>query len=111
MKRIFYPTRADHPQADIVRKQMTGGSNIIAFDVGDARAAFNVLNALELVDISNNLGDAKSMATHPWTTTHRSTPEEERLAIGLTDGCVRLSVGLEGAADLERDVLQALDRA
>ena len=111
VKRIFYPTRADHPQIDIVRKQMTGGSNIIAFDVGDARAAFNVLNALELVDISNNLGDAKSMATHPWTTTHRSTPEEERLAIGLTDGCVRLSVGLEGATDLERDMLQALDKA
>jgi O-succinylhomoserine sulfhydrylase len=90
---------------------MSGGSNIIAFDVGDTAAAFRVLNALELVDISNNLGDAKSMATHPWTTTHRSTPEEERLAIGLTDGCVRLSVGLEGAGDLERDILQALDKA
>ena len=111
VKRIFYPTRADHPQHDIAMKQMTGGSNIVAFDVGDARAAFNVLNAMQLVDISNNLGDAKSMATHPWTTTHRSTPEEERLAIGLTDGCVRLSVGLEGAGDLERDVLQALDKA
>ncbi len=111
VKRIFYPTRADFPQADIVKKQMTGGSNIIAFDVGNARAAFNVLNALELVDISNNLGDAKSMATHPWTTTHRSTPEEERLAIGLTEGCVRLSVGLEGAGDLKRDILRALDRA
>jgi O-succinylhomoserine sulfhydrylase len=111
IRRIFYPTRADHPQAEIVKKQMTGGSTIVAFDVGDARAAFNVLNAFKLVDISNNLGDAKSMATHPWTTTHRSTPEEERLAIGLTDGCVRLSVGLEGAMDLERDVLQALDKA
>jgi O-succinylhomoserine sulfhydrylase len=111
VKRIFYPLRSDHPQYEIARKQMTGGSNIIAFDVGDARAAFNVLNAMELVDISNNLGDAKSMATHPWTTTHRSTPEEERLAIGLTDGCVRLSVGLEGASDLERDILQALDKA
>ena len=111
VKRIFYPTRPDHPQAEIAGKQMSGGGTIVAFDVGDARAAFNVLNALQLVDISNNLGDAKSMATHPWTTTHRSTPEEERLAIGLTDGCVRLSVGLEGAGDLERDVLQALDRA
>ena len=111
VKRIFYPTHPSHPQIDIVRKQMTGGSNIISFDVGDARAAFNVLNALELVDISNNLGDAKSMATHPWTTTHRSTPEEERLAIGLTDGCVRLNVGLEGAGDLRRDVLRALDQA
>ena len=111
VKRIFYPTRPDHPQYEIAKKQMTGGSNLIAFDVGSARAAFDVLNALELVDISNNLGDAKSMATHPWTTTHRSTPEEERLAIGLTDGCVRLSVGLEGAGDLERDILQALDKA
>ena len=111
VRRIFYPTRTDHPQYEIARKQMTGGSNLIAFDVGDGAAAFRVLNALQLVDISNNLGDAKSMATHPWTTTHRSTPEEERLAIGLTDGCVRLSVGLEGAGDLERDVLQALDKA
>ncbi len=111
VKRCFYPTRKDHPQYATAMKQMTGGGTIVAFDVGDARAAFNVLNALELVDISNNLGDAKSMATHPWTTTHRSTPEEERLAIGLTDGCIRLSVGLEGAQDLKRDVLQALDKA
>ncbi len=111
VRRLIYPGRADHPQADIVAKQMTGGSNLIAFDVGDARAAFNVLNAFTLVDISNNLGDAKSMATHPWTTTHRSMPEPERLAIGLTDGWLRLSVGLEGAGDLERDVLQALDGA
>ena len=111
IKRIFYPMRTDHPQHDIAKKQMSGGSNIVSFDVGDAKTAFNVLNALKLVDISNNLGDAKSMATHPWTTTHRSTPEEERLAIGLTDGCVRLSVGLEGVGDLERDMLQALDKA
>jgi len=111
VKRIFYPTRKDHPQHDIAMKQMTGGSNIIAFDVGNARSAFNVLNAMQLVDISNNLGDAKSMATHPWSTTHRSTPEADRLAIGLTDGCVRISVGLEGANDLERDILQALDKA
>jgi O-succinylhomoserine sulfhydrylase len=111
VKRIFYPMRADHPQADIARKQMTGGSTVVSFDVGSGAAAFNVLNALQLVDISNNLGDAKSMATHPWTTTHRSTPEEERLAIGLTDGCIRLSVGLEGANDLKRDILRALDKA
>ena len=90
---------------------MSGGGSLVAFDLGDERAAFNVMNALELVDISNNLGDAKSMATHPWTTTHRSTPEPERLAIGLTAGCVRLSVGLEGAEDLKRDLLRALDQA
>jgi O-succinylhomoserine sulfhydrylase len=111
VKRCFYPLRKDHPQYAVAQKQMTGGSNIVSFDVGDGAAAFRVLNALELVDISNNLGDAKSLATHPWTTTHRSTPEEERLAIGLTAGCIRLSVGLEGAEDLRRDVLQALDKA
>jgi O-succinylhomoserine sulfhydrylase len=111
VKRCFYPTRKDHPQYATALKQMTGGSTIVSFDVGDERTAFNVLNALELVDISNNLGDAKSLATHPWTTTHRSTPEEERLAIGLTAGCLRLSVGLEGAEDLRRDVLRALDQA
>ncbi|HVY33243.1 MAG TPA: O-succinylhomoserine sulfhydrylase [Caulobacteraceae bacterium] len=109
--RCFYPTRKDHPQYAVGQKQMTGGSTIVAFDVGAAPAAFNVLNAFEVIDISNNLGDAKSMATHPWTTTHRSTPEEERLTMGLTDGCIRLSVGLEGAQDLQRDVLRALDRA
>jgi O-succinylhomoserine sulfhydrylase len=111
VKRCFYPLRKDHPQYAVAKKQMTGGSNIVSFDVGDGAAAFRVLNALELVDISNNLGDAKSLATHPWTTTHRSTPEEERLAIGLTAGCIRLSVGLEGARDLKRDVQQALDKA
>lgn len=111
VKRCFYPTRTDHPQYAVGQRQMTGGGTVVAFDVGDARAAFNVLNALEVIDISNNLGDAKSMATHPWTTTHRSTPEEERLAMGLTDGCIRLSVGLEGAQDLKRDVLRALDQA
>ena len=111
VKRCFYPLRSDHPQYAVAQKQMTGGSNIVSFDVGDSAAAFRVLNALALVDISNNLGDAKSLATHPWTTTHRSTPEEERLAIGLTAGCIRLSVGLEGAEDLKRDVQQALDKA
>jgi O-succinylhomoserine sulfhydrylase len=90
---------------------MSGGGTVLAIDVGTGEAAFRALNAFQVIDLSNNLGDAKSLATHPWTTTHRSTPEEERLAIGLTDGCVRLSVGLEGAADLERDVLQALDKA
>jgi O-succinylhomoserine sulfhydrylase len=83
----------------------------LAFDLGSRQAAFNFLNALEIVDISNNLGDAKSMATHPPTTTHRSVPEEERLAIGVTEGTVRLSVGLEGANDLIRDVSRALDAA
>ncbi|MBS0360802.1 MAG: PLP-dependent transferase, partial [Proteobacteria bacterium] len=91
--------------------QMTGGGNVVAFDLGSREGAFRFLNALEIVDISNNLGDAKSMATHPCTTTHRSMPEAERLEIGLTEGWVRMSVGLEGANDLSRDVSRALDAA
>jgi O-succinylhomoserine sulfhydrylase len=106
-----YPGLASHPQAAIIEKQMTGGGSVLAFDVGGQEAAWRVLNALQIVDISNNLGDAKSMATHPTTTTHRSVPEEERLAMGLTPGWVRLSVGLEGAEDLERDIVRALDAA
>ena len=90
---------------------MIGGGSLVAFDLGTREAAFNFLNTLSVVDISNNLGDARSMATHPTTTTHRSMTEEQRLEIGLTPGWVRLSVGLEGAGDLERDVLQALDKA
>jgi O-succinylhomoserine sulfhydrylase len=108
VKRIFYPTRPDHPQYEIAKKQMTGGSNLIAFDVGSARAAFNVLNALELVDISNNLGDAKSLITHPATTTHRRLSEEARLAVGITGGVLRVSVGLEDVRDLREDLERAL---
>ena len=111
VKRIIYCGRPDHPQAAIIANQMTGGGNVIAFDLGSREAAWRFLNALEIVDISNNLGDAKSMATHPSTTTHRSMSEEERVAIGLTQGWVRMSVGLEGVRDLSRDVSRALDRA
>jgi O-succinylhomoserine sulfhydrylase len=118
VKAVRYPGRADHPQHEIARRQLTGGGNemigggnLIAFDLGGREAAFNFLNALTLVDISNNLGDARSMATHPTTTTHRAMTEEQRLEIGLTPGWVRLSAGLEGAGDLARDIEQALDKA
>jgi O-succinylhomoserine sulfhydrylase len=118
VKQIRYPGRADHPQHEVARRQLTGGGNemigggnLIAFDLGDQAAAFNFLNALKVVDISNNLGDARSMATHPNTTTHRSMTEEARQEIGLTAGWVRLNVGLEGAGDLARDIEQALDAA
>jgi O-succinylhomoserine sulfhydrylase len=111
VRRVLYPHRPDHPQSETARRQMRAGGTIIAFDLGSQAAAFAVLNALEIVDISNNLADAKSLAVHPSTTTHRSTPEAERLAIGLTEGWVRLSVGLEDPADLRRDLLRALDAA
>ena len=113
-----YPGRKDHPQHEIAARHMTGGGNemigggtLIALDLGTRERAFNFLNALKIVDISNNLGDSKSMATHPTTTTHRSMTEEQRLEIGLTPGWVRLSVGLEGAGDLARDIERALDAA
>ena len=109
VRACVYPGRADHPQAEIVKRQMTGGGTVVAFDVGTREAAWNFLDKLAIVDISNNLGDAKSMATHPSTTTHRSMGEEERLKIGLTEGWVRISVGLEGIGDLSRDVSRALD--
>ena len=118
VRALRYPGRADHPQHEAARRQMTGGGNemigggnLIAFDLGDQAAAFRFLNALTVLDISNNLGDARSMATHPTTTTHRAMTEEQRLEIGLTAGWVRVSVGLEGLGDLERDIERALDAA
>jgi len=110
-KRVIFPGRPDHPQAAIIANQMSGPGNVVAFDLGDRAAAWRFLDTLAIVDISNNLGDAKSMATHPCTTTHRSMPEAERLEIGLTEGWVRMSVGLEGVGDLVRDVSRALDAA
>ena len=111
VRRCFYPGRADHPQAEVARKQMSGFGTLIAFDLGSREAAWRFLDALEIFDLSNNLGDAKSMATHPSTTTHRAMPEENRLEIGLTEGCVRMSIGLEDIADLSRDIARALDAA
>jgi len=111
VRQTIFCGRPDHPQAGIIANQMSGAGNVLAFDLGGREAAWRFLDALEIVDISNNLGDAKSMATHPSTTTHRSMSEEDRLAIGLTEGWVRMSVGLESARDLARDVNRALDRA
>lgn len=111
VRQTVYCGRPDHPQAAIIAEQMTGGGNVLAFDLGSREAAWRFLDALQIVDISNNLGDAKSMATHPCTTTHRSMPAEERESIGLTEGWVRMSVGLENAQDLQRDVERALDQA
>jgi len=104
-----FPTRTDHPQHAVAMRQMSGGGTVVALDLGSRQGAFNFLNALEIVDISNNLGDAKSMATHPTTTTHRSMTEEQRMEVGVTPGWVRLSVGLESVADLSRDIERALD--
>ena len=109
IKTTRYPLRSDHPQYALAKKQMSGGSNLIAFDFGVQDKAFRFLNALRLIDISNNLGDSKSMAVHPPTTTHRAMSEADRLQIGLTEGWVRLSVGLEDVSDLSKDLERALN--
>jgi O-succinylhomoserine sulfhydrylase len=107
--RLIYPGRPDHPQADIIRKQMKGGSNLVAFEVKGGKAgAFRFQDALKLVRISNNLGDAKSLITHPATTTHQRLTPEARAELGITDGMVRLSCGLEHSDDLVDDLLNAL---
>jgi O-succinylhomoserine sulfhydrylase len=109
VSRLIYPGRPDHPQAAIVAKQMRGGSTLIAFEVaGGKQGAFRFQDALKLVRISNNLGDAKSLITHPATTTHQRLKPEQRAALGISDGMVRLSVGLEHPDDLVEDILTAL---
>ena len=108
--RLTYPGRPDHPQADLIRRQMSGGSTMIALEVKGGKAgAFRFLNALKLIRISNNLGDAKSLVTHPSTTTHQRFAPELRDEMGISDGLVRLSVGLEHGEDLLADLANALD--
>ncbi|MGZ8754656.1 MAG: O-succinylhomoserine sulfhydrylase [Acidimicrobiia bacterium] len=104
-----YPTADSHPQAKLARRQMSLGGSMVAVELeGSREAAFRFMNALQLFDISNNLGDAKSLATHPATTTHSRLTPEERAAVGISDGFVRLSIGLEDVEDLKEDLDQAL---
>jgi O-succinylhomoserine sulfhydrylase len=108
--RLIYPGRPDHPQAATVRKQMRAGSTLVAFELaGDKAGAFRFLNALRLIRISNNLGDAKSLITHPATTTHQRLTPAQRAELGISDGLVRLSAGLEHPDDIADDVRTALD--
>ena len=107
--RVLYPFRADHPQHNLAKAQMDGGGGVVTFEVeGGKPAAFKLLNALKLIDISNNLGDAKSLLTHPETTTHQKLTPDARAAAGVTSGLLRLSVGLEDTDDLCEDLEQAL---
>ncbi len=107
--RVLYPWRADHPQHELARRQMSGGSSLVSFELhGGQDSAYRLLNSLQLIDISNNLGDAKSLITHPATTTHRAMGPEGRAAMGVSDGLVRLSVGLEDVEDLIEDLDAAL---
>ena len=111
--RVVHPFLESHPQHELALRQMDGGGGtVVTFEVdGGKAAAFALMNALTLVDISNNLGDAKSLTTHPATTTHRRLDPAARAAVGITDGTIRVSVGLEDVRDLVADLDSALERA
>jgi O-succinylhomoserine sulfhydrylase len=109
ISRLIYPGRTDHPQAEVVARQMRGGSTLVAFEIkGGKAAAFRFQDALKLVRISNNLGDAKSLITHPATTTHQRLTTAARAELGISDGLVRLSAGLEHPDDVVEDIMAAL---
>ena len=111
LERVIYPHLPNHPQHDLAKRQMEEGGTVLSLDIkGGKDAAFRFLNGLELVLISNNLGDAKSLVTHPATTTHQRLSAESRKSLGITDGLVRISIGLENSGDLLSDINAALQR-
>ena len=106
-----YPFLDSHPQHDLAKRQMSAGGTVVTFEVdGGKDGAFAFVDALQVIDLSNNLGDAKSLVTHPATTTHRRLTPQARRHAGITDGVVRISVGLEDVEDLLADIDQALAR-
>jgi len=112
LDRVIYPGLESHPQHELCKRQMSGASTVVSFELtGGKETAFKFLNALEIIDLSNNLGDAKSLITHPQTTTHQRLSEDEREQLGIGGGLVRLSVGLEDPLDLQDDLGRALDFA
>lgn len=109
VRNVWYPGLASHPQYELASRQMAGGGTVVTFEIAGGRdEAFRTLNALQVADISNNLGDTKSLVTHPATTTHRRIGPEARERIGITDGVIRLSVGLEDIEDLRDDLARGL---
>ena len=110
VQRVLYPERSDHPQHALAMRQMRSGGTLVTLEVENKEAAFLLMNGLKLISVSNNLGDSKSLVTHPATTTHMRIGLEERARLGISDGAIRLSVGLEDADDLIDDLEQALAR-
>ena len=109
LSRVIHPYLASHPQHKLAKRQMSEGSTMLAIEVdGGQKAAFAFLNALQIFTISNNLGDAKSIITHPATTTHQRLPDEQKAELGITPGLVRISIGLEDGDDLLADIMAAL---
>ncbi|MEP3265186.1 MAG: O-succinylhomoserine sulfhydrylase [Hyphomicrobiales bacterium] len=112
LKNLIYPGSDTHPQRELIKKQMKAGSTMLALELhGGKDAAFAFCNTLEIIKISNNLGDSKSLVTHPATTTHQRLSDEDKAELGITDGLIRFSVGLESCEDLARDLTRALDAA
>jgi O-succinylhomoserine sulfhydrylase len=110
ISRVIYPELASHPQRDLAMEQMGSGGTLVTFDLkGGKEAAFRFMNGLQIIKISNNLGDARSIATHPTTTTHQRLPQDQKDKLGITPGLIRLSVGLEDVGDLIADLKAALD--
>ena len=109
IKRVFYPSLTSHAQFEIAQKQMTNGGAMIAFEIeGGKKSAFELMNNLKIIKISNNLGDSRSLITHPATTTHSNIEPAEQLKLDITAGMCRLSVGIENADDLIKDLEQSL---
>jgi O-succinylhomoserine sulfhydrylase len=110
VERVLYPALDSHPQRALAAKQMADSGSIVALELPGGKAhAFRMINALQLIDISNNLGDSKSLITHPATTTHQRLSPEARAELGIGEGLLRLSVGLEDPEDLKEDLAQALE--
>ncbi len=110
IKRVVYPHHPSHPQFDLARHQMSTGGTVVTFEIdGGKEECFRLLNGLEMIDISNNLGDAKTLVTHPATTTHRRLGPAVRASMGISDGVVRVSVGLESIGDIQRDLARGLE--
>jgi O-succinylhomoserine sulfhydrylase len=108
VKRVLYPEREDHPQHALAMRQMVSGGTMVAFEMHSKKAAFAAMNGFQLIAVSNNLGDSKSLATHPATTTHMKVGADERARLGISDGAIRLSIGLEDADDLIEDIETSL---
>ena len=109
--RILHPGLASHPDHELAAKQMDAFGTIFAFDVGSREIAFKLLDALQLIDISNNIGDSRSLMCHPASTTHAGMTDQDRAEMGVTEGLVRINVGLEDIADITEDMDQALRAA
>ena len=111
LERVIYPGLPSHPQFALTQVQMGAGGTVLAIDIGSKERAFLMMNALEIILISNNLGDSKSIITHPTTTTHQRLPQDQKDLLGITPGLLRVSIGLESAKDLNFDLQTALDVA